>query len=43
MDNKQQDQQLAAVLASLGIFGFALAYWVIQIQDVCEMLAMAYG
>jgi hypothetical protein len=43
MDNKQQDQQLAALLASLSIVGFALIYWVLQIQDVREMLAIAYG
>jgi hypothetical protein len=43
MDNKQKDQQLAALIASLSIIGFALAYWAIQIQDVRELLAMAYG
>jgi hypothetical protein len=43
MDNKQQDQQLAALLASLSIVGFALVYWVLQIQGVREMLAIAYG
>jgi len=43
MNNKQRDQQLAALLASVGIIGFALIYWLIQIQDVREMLAMAYG
>jgi len=39
---KQQDKQLAALLASLSTVGFALIYWLIQIQDVHEMLAMAY-
>jgi hypothetical protein len=43
MNNKKQDQQLAALLASLAIIGFSLVYWVIQIQGVREMLAMAYG
>jgi hypothetical protein len=43
MDNKQRDQQLAALLASSSILGFAFIYWVVQIQDVLEMLAMAYG
>ncbi len=43
MDNNKKDQQLAALLASTVIIGFAVIYWVIQIQDVREMLAMAYG
>ena len=37
------DTQLAALLASAAIVaGFAL-YWIIQIQAVREMLALAYG
>jgi hypothetical protein len=43
MENKQRDRQLAAVLAALTIIGFALIYWGIQIQDVLDTLAMAYG
>lgn len=43
MGNKQQDRQLAALLASMGIVVVALVYWVMQIQDVLELLAMAYG
>ena len=43
MDNKQQDLQLAALLASASIIGFVLVYWAIQIQDVRDLLAMAYG
>jgi Na+/proline symporter len=43
MNNKKQDQQLAALLSSLAIIGFSLVYWAVQIQGVREMLAMAYG
>jgi hypothetical protein len=43
MDIKKRDQQLAALLAALSIIGFALIYWGMQIQDVLETLAMAYG
>jgi hypothetical protein len=43
MDIKKKDQQLAALLASLSIIGFALFYWANQIQDVLKTLAMAYG
>ena len=49
MDKKEspssnaRDTQTAAVLASTTIaVGFVL-YWVIQIQSVREMLALAYG
>ena len=43
MDKKQQDLQVAALLAALSIIGSALVYWGIQVQDVREILAMAYG
>jgi len=43
MSNKKRDQQLAALLASLSIIGFAVVYWVAQILGVRELLAMAYG
>jgi hypothetical protein len=43
MENKKRDRQLAAVLAALTIIGFALIYWGIQIQNVLDTLAMAYG
>jgi hypothetical protein len=38
-----KDAQIAAALAStVVVLGFAV-YWIIQIQDVREMLALAYG
>jgi hypothetical protein len=43
MDSNKQDRQLAALLTSIAITGFAVIYWVIQIQGVRDMLAMAYG
>ena len=40
---RNKDTQLAALLASAAVIsGFAL-YWIIQIQAVREMLALAYG
>ena len=40
---RNKDTQLAALLASVAVVsGFAL-YWIIQIQAVREMLALAYG
>jgi hypothetical protein len=39
----QRDLQLAALAASATIIGFFLVYWFLQIQDVREMLALAYG
>lgn len=42
-DQRTRDAQGAAVLASTSIAaGFAI-YWVIQIQSVRELLALAYG
>ena len=42
-DNSHKDAQAAAMLAGATIVcGFAL-YWVIQVQAVREMLALAYG
>jgi hypothetical protein len=41
--DKQRDLQLAALAASATIVGFFLVYWFLQIQDVREMLALAYG
>jgi len=42
VDIKKKDQQLAALFASIGIIGFAIIYWAIQIQNVLETLAMAF-
>ena len=42
-EQQLKDQQLAALLAALGIIGFAVVYWAVQIKDVCELLAMANG
>lgn len=42
-ERSRQDAQIAAALAStVVVLGFAV-YWVIQIQGVREMLALAYG
>ena len=38
-----RDQQIAAVAASATIVTFFVIYWVVQIIDVREMLALAYG
>ncbi len=37
------DLQLAALVASGTIAVFFIVYWIAQIQDVREMLALAYG
>jgi hypothetical protein len=37
------DARSAAVVASLTIIGLFGVYWSIQIQDVMEMLELAYG
>ena len=37
------DAQSAAVVASLTIVIFVVVYWGVQIQDVMEMLELAYG
>jgi hypothetical protein len=41
--DSKKDRQLAALLASAGIIGFALVYWGVQIQSVLETLTMARG
>ena len=38
-----KDTQLAALLASAAVIGSFALYWIIQIQAVREMLALAYG
>jgi len=38
-----KDLQVAAVAASGTIIVFFLVYWFVQIQDVREMLDLAYG
>ena len=38
-----RDLQGAALLSSAIIIGGSVLYWVIQIQAVREMLALAYG
>jgi hypothetical protein len=40
---KLNDEQLAAVLAASTIVIGFLVYWSVQIQDVLEMLELAYG
>ena len=40
---KTRDLQLAALLTSLTVITFLVVYWVLQIEDVLEMLALAYG
>jgi len=46
-NNKQtrhrRDLQLAALLASVTVIGCFLVYWFVQIEDVREMLKLAYG
>jgi hypothetical protein len=37
------DRQLAALVASAIIVAGFLLYWLVQIQDVRDMLALAYG
>lgn len=41
--DKERDLQLAALVASATIIAGFLVYWLVQIQDVLEMLKMAYG
>ena len=38
-----KDTQWAALLASAAVIGGFTLYWIIQIQAVREMLALAYG
>ena len=38
-----RDLQLAAFLTSAAVITFFVVYWVLQIEDVLEMLALAYG
>jgi hypothetical protein len=40
---RSKDVQLAAMLASAVVVAGFVLYWTIQILDVREMLAMAYG
>jgi hypothetical protein len=45
-DNQERtfrDQEMAAVVASAAILGFFVVYWILQIQEVRAMLALAYG
>jgi hypothetical protein len=42
-NSNNQDTQTAALAASATIIVGFLIYWVAQIQDVREMLALAYG
>ncbi len=42
-ETKIDDVQMAAVAVSASIIVFFVVYWVIQIQSVRELLAMAYG
>ena len=41
--NRPDDRQLAAVTGSLTIFAGFCIYWIVQIQDVLDMLELAYG
>lgn len=43
LPDHNKDVQAAAVLASATIVGGFVLYWVIQVQAVREMLALAYG
>ena len=45
MSKEQQakDQGSAAIIASLAIAGGFVVYWIVQIQSVRELLALAYG
>ena len=38
-----KDVELAAVAASAVVLTFMLIYWFIQVQDVLDMLELAYG
>lgn len=38
-----KDAQLAAYLYTAAVFAGFAVYWVLQIQSVREMLALAYG
>jgi hypothetical protein len=40
---RMDDLELAALLASAVIIAGFLGYWFVQIQDVRELLALAYG
>ena len=42
-ENRLNDTELAALLASGTIILGFLIYWFVQIQDVREMLELAYG
>lgn len=42
-EQRKRDTQAAALLASTAIAGGFLLYWLIQVQAVREMLALAYG
>lgn len=42
-EQRKKDTQAAALLASATIAGGFLLYWVLQVQAVREMLALAYG
>ncbi|MEH6568854.1 MAG: hypothetical protein V7709_07265 [Halioglobus sp.] len=38
-----RDRETAAIVSSTAILGFFLIYWALQVQEVREMLALAYG
>ena len=38
-----KDVELAAVAASATVLTFMLIYWIIQVQDMLDMLELAYG
>ncbi len=42
-NDKLDDAQTAAIVATSTILLFSAVYWTIQIQGVREMLALAYG
>jgi len=42
-EQQLKDSQLAALVASASVIGFAVIYWGFQIQGVREMLELAYG
>jgi len=41
--DNSKDAQMAALVASATIVAGFLVYWLVQIQDVLDMLELAYG
>jgi hypothetical protein len=43
VETRRRDLRVSAALASAVVIGAFLVYWFLQIQDVRELLEMAYG